>query len=77
MANDGTRERGWEAATWEGSRREQLRRSLRLTVRERLEALEALAEAGARLAEVGKRAREESGPNLGSGVRREERDRKS
>jgi len=34
----------WEATTWEGSRREQLRRALRLTLRERLEALEELSE---------------------------------
>ncbi len=42
-------ETSWEAATWEGARREQLRRALRLSVRERLEALEALAETGERL----------------------------
>lgn len=40
---------GWDAATWEGSRRAQLRRSLRLTVRERLEELEALTETSERL----------------------------
>lgn len=40
---------GWEAASWEGSRRAQIRRSLRLTVRERLEALEALTETSERL----------------------------
>lgn len=33
----------WSAATWEGSRRAQLRLSLRLTVRERLAVLEELA----------------------------------
>jgi hypothetical protein len=49
---------GWETATWEGLRREQLRRSLRLTVRERLQALEAMAETSAWLVEVGRRARE-------------------
>lgn len=38
-------ERAWEAATWEGSRRAQLRRSLRLSIRERLEALDDLARA--------------------------------
>jgi len=32
-------ERDWEAATWNGSRRAQLRRTLRLTPRERLEAM--------------------------------------
>lgn len=30
----------WEIATWEGSRREQLRRSLQLTLRERIEAID-------------------------------------
>ena len=39
----------WDAATWEGSRRAQIRRNLRLTVRERLEALEALTETSQRL----------------------------
>lgn len=39
----------WRAATWEGSRRAQIMRSLRLTVRERLEALEALSETSERL----------------------------
>lgn len=42
----------WDAATWEGSRRAQIRRALRLTVRERLEALEALAETSQRLAQT-------------------------
>jgi hypothetical protein len=43
---------GWEAGTWEGSRRLQLRRALKLTVRERLQALEALAETSDRLSEI-------------------------
>ena len=30
----------WALATWEGSRREQIRRALRLTIRERLQAAE-------------------------------------
>lgn len=42
----------WETATWEGSRRAQLRAALALTVRERLEALEELAELSRRLAEM-------------------------
>lgn len=42
----------WETATWEGSRRAQLRAALALTVRERLQALEALAELARRLAEM-------------------------
>lgn len=40
---------GWETATWEGSRRAQLRAALALTVRERLQALEDLAELAERL----------------------------
>lgn len=42
----------WNNATWEGSRRAQIRRNLRLTVRERLEALEALTETSNRLAQT-------------------------
>jgi hypothetical protein len=34
----------WSVATWEGARREQLRRSLRLSLRERMQAMEDLAE---------------------------------
>ncbi len=44
--------RHWSAATWEGSRRAQIRRALRLTVRERLENLEALTETSEALAQV-------------------------
>ena len=44
-------EPSWEAATWEGSRREQLRRALRLTPVERLAAMVALADTARRLAE--------------------------
>ncbi len=40
----------WETATWEGSRRAQLRSALALTVRERMQALEALTELAQRLA---------------------------
>ena len=40
----------WETATWEGSRRAQLRRALSLTVRERLQALDGLIELSERLA---------------------------
>lgn len=47
----------WEAATWEGARRAQLRRALRLTILERLQALEALAETSRRLVELGRSAR--------------------
>jgi len=45
----------WETATWEGSRRAQLRAALALTVRERLEALEDLAELAQRLAAMPRR----------------------
>ena len=43
-------EAGWETATWEGSRRAQLRTALSMTVRERLQALEDLARLAERLA---------------------------
>ena len=43
-------ETGWETATWEGSRRAQLRAALALTVRERLQALDGLIELAQRLA---------------------------
>ena len=43
-------ESGWETATWEGSRRAQLREALTLTVRERFQAIEELAELVGRLA---------------------------
>ena len=34
----------WSSVTWEGSRREQLQRAQRLTIRERLQAAEELSE---------------------------------
>lgn len=45
-------ETGWETATWDGSRRAQVRSALTLTVRERLEALEALVDLAQRLADM-------------------------
>lgn len=39
----------WELTTHEGNRKEQLRRARKLTLRERLQALEEMAELGARL----------------------------
>jgi hypothetical protein len=45
-------EPGWETATWEGARRAQVRSALALTVRERLQALEALADLARQLAEM-------------------------
>jgi hypothetical protein len=45
-------EPGWETATWEGARRAQVRSALALTVRERLQTLEALADLARQLAEM-------------------------
>lgn len=53
----------WESATWEGNRRAQLRRSLQLTVRERLQALEGLAETSRRLADLSDHAPYREKPN--------------
>ena len=45
-------EQSWAYATWEGSRRAMIRKSLKLTVRERLLALEDLAETSHKLANL-------------------------
>jgi hypothetical protein len=42
----------WSVTTWEGSRRAQLRHALKLTLRERLEAAEGLAEVLRRFEEM-------------------------
>ena len=42
----------WSLTTWEGSRREQLRRALSLTLRERLQAVEDMAEVAERFREM-------------------------
>lgn len=42
----------WDSGSWAGSRRAQLRRALALTVRERLEAMEATIETGRHLAKA-------------------------
>jgi hypothetical protein len=59
----------WEAGTWEGARRAQLRRALRLSVRERLEVMVALTKTAERLGELGaaerKRRHEGAGPSEG------------
>jgi len=47
-----TPEKTWDNATWEGSRRAMIRQSLKLTVRERLQALEELAETSRKLASL-------------------------
>ena len=57
----GVSDRPWEAGTWEGARRAQLRRALRLSVRERLEIMVALTETAARLAELGAATRSRLG----------------
>ena len=46
----------WSSVTWEGARRAQLRAALALTVRERLEAMEALGELSDRIAAATGRA---------------------
>ena len=51
MANDG-KNGDWQAGTWEGSRKAQLRAALRLTVRQRLEALEAMSETSRHMAKL-------------------------
>jgi hypothetical protein len=58
-----TDKRDWESATWEGSRRLQLRRALSLTLRERLQAVEDMAEVSTRLQQM----RKTYPPHPGSG----------
>jgi len=45
-------EQNWENATWIGSRRAMIRQSLKLTVRERLQALEDLCNVAEKLATI-------------------------
>jgi len=45
-------EQNWGNASWEGSRRAMIRKSLKLTVRERLQALEDLVETSQKLANL-------------------------
>jgi hypothetical protein len=42
----------WEKTTWEGARREYVRWGLRLTVRERIQALDEMVELAQRFAEL-------------------------
>jgi len=42
----------WDAATWQGVRRAQIREFLKLTVRERIEAVAAMGQVAARLQET-------------------------
>jgi hypothetical protein len=58
-------EAAWETATWEGSRRAQVRAALALTVRERLQALQDLAELAERLAAMPRRQEPKPDPNSG------------
>ncbi len=44
--------RSWEAATWVGSRRVQLRAALAMTLRQRFQALDELSELAQRLASM-------------------------
>jgi hypothetical protein len=64
-------ESGWETATWEGSRRAQLRAALALTVRERLQALEDLAGLAERLATMPRTQGQDT--RTGAGLRRSSR----
>ena len=50
-------QRSWESGTWEGARRAGIRAALRLSVRERLQALDSLAETSERLAQIRVRER--------------------
>ena len=45
-------EEAWEQTTWEGNRRAQLRHALTLTLRERLHAVEDMAEVAQRFREM-------------------------
>lgn len=51
-------DKDWRSATWEGSRRAQLRRSLELTPMQRLQALEDLTEVSRWLSDAGERHRD-------------------
>lgn len=49
----------WSVTTWEGSRREQIRRWRQLTVRERLEALDEMTELAERLRSLARKTGDE------------------
>ncbi|MGH8524671.1 MAG: hypothetical protein ACREXY_10780 [Gammaproteobacteria bacterium] len=70
--NRGNDDIDWSLTSWEGSRRAQLRRWLALTVRERLQAIEEMAEVAARIASSprlseGNSAKDTSAPVAGAG----------
>ena len=50
-------EQDWGNASWEGSRRAMIRKSLKLTVRERLQALEDMVETSQKLAKLKSKAK--------------------
>lgn len=50
--SEADRDIDWSVTTWEGSRRAQLRQALKLTLRERLEAAEGLADVARRFEEM-------------------------
>ena len=56
----------WSVTTWEGSRRAQLRHALTLTLRERLEAMEGLADVARRFQELRAQGAFKSAPERGS-----------
>lgn len=62
----------WSLTTWEGSRRAQLRRALALTLRERMEAVEGMADVARRFAEIRRAGgfRNAAGEVQGAGPRR-------
>ena len=55
MSEPDRRSIDWSLTTWDGSRREQLRRAARLNLRERLEAVEEMARLAERLQEMQER----------------------
>ena len=67
---DSDAEIDWSLTTWEGSRREQLRRWCKLSVRERLLAVEEMADLARHFAEMRAKGRfRHVGDNSGRGVR--------
>jgi hypothetical protein len=58
----------WIVTTWEGSRRAQLRHALKLTLRERLESAEGLADVLRRFEELRARRGRAGGAGAGAGA---------
>lgn len=61
--SDNERRIDWKKTMFEGSRREQLRQAQRMTVRQRLEALEQLAELSERIQAMGRKTAQASDKN--------------